>query len=183
MARTPTAMPRPSPAVDLDRMAAEYRPKIVFKVRRSLGASNPDWEDVVNEILVQAVDSIRAGGFRGESSIGTFLYTITVRRIADYIRRKGRILPYVPEPYRPVDPVEDAEREQRLARLAEAVADLPPKYKDVLELYYFRELSREETARRLGLSPGQVSERTYYAQSLLRRRMGGDFPCLTGSRD
>lgn len=176
-------MPQQSPAVDLDRMAAEYRPKIGFKVRRSLGASNPDWEDVVNEILTQAVDSIRSGEFRGESSIGTFLYTITVRRIADYIRRKARVLRHVPEPSHPDDPAEDAEREQGLLRLAEAVAGLPPKYKSVLELYYFREMSREETARRLGLSPAQVSERTHYAQRLLRRRLGGDFPYLAGSSD
>lgn len=176
-------MPRSSPAVDLDRMAAEYRPKIAFKVRRALGAANPDWEDVVSEILAQAVDSVRAGEFRGESSVGTFLYTITVRRIADYIRRKGRPLLHAPEPSQPVDPVDGAERDQRLLRLAEAVAGLPRKYRDVLELYYYRELSREETARRLGISPSQVSERAHYAQSLLRRRMDGGFPSLDGSSD
>jgi RNA polymerase sigma factor (sigma-70 family) len=169
-------MPQSRPAVDLDRMAAEFRPKIVFKVRRALGASNPDWEDVVNEVLVQAVDKIRAGEFRGDSSVGTYLYTITVRRIADYIRRKSRILRHAPEPAIPDDPGRDAERDQQLLRLADAVASLAPKYKNVLELYYFRELSREETARRLGISPAQVSERTHYAQRLLRRRMGGDFP-------
>jgi len=176
-------MPSQRPAVDLDQMIAEYRPKIGFKVRRSLGASNPDWEDVVNEILTQAVDSVRTGEFRGDSSIGTFLYTITVRRIADYIRRKSRVLRHAPEPAVPGDPAEDAEREQHLLRLADAIADLAPKYKAVLELYYFRELSREETARRLGISPAKVSERTHYAQRLLRRRLGGDFPFLAGTGD
>ncbi len=164
--------------IDLDRMAADYRPKIAFKVRRALGAANPDWEDVVNEILAQAVDRIGSGEFRGESSVGTFLYTITVRRIADYIRRKSRVLRHVPEPAVPDDPAEDAEREQQLARLAEAVAELAPKYKAVLDLYYFREISREETARRLGVSPAKVSERVHYAQRLLRRRLGDDFPFL-----
>ncbi|MBP1770124.1 MAG: spoIIIE, partial [Candidatus Aminicenantes bacterium] len=33
----------------------QYRPVISFRVRKALGSSNPDWEDVVNEILTQAV--------------------------------------------------------------------------------------------------------------------------------
>ncbi|MCX6561140.1 MAG: sigma-70 family RNA polymerase sigma factor [Candidatus Aminicenantes bacterium] len=168
-------MPQSPPAVDLDRMIEEFRPKIGFKVRRALGSANPDWEDVVNEILTQVLDKVRSGEFRGESSIGTFIYTITIRRIADYIRQKTRVLRHVPEPGTPPDPIDEAERDQRLTRLAEAVAALAPKYKSVLELYYFRELSREETARRLGISPAKVSERTNYAQKLLRRMLGSDF--------
>ncbi|MDD8026673.1 MAG: sigma-70 family RNA polymerase sigma factor [Acidobacteriota bacterium] len=176
-------MPLARPDIDLDQMAEEFRPKIGFKVRRQLGPSNPDWEDLVNEILAQAVDKIRSGEFRGDSAVGTFIYTITIRRIADYIRHKSRVLRHVPEPSTPADPAEDAEREQQLLRLADAVAALAPKYKAVLELYYFRELSREETARRLGISPAQVSERTHYAQRLLRRRLGGDFPFLVRPGD
>lgn len=168
-------MPKNRPAVDLDKMIEEFRPKIGFKVRRSLGSANPDWEDLVNEILAQVLGKVRSGEFRGESSIGTFIYTITVRRIADYIRQKTRILRHVPEPGAPPDPLDEAERDQRLARLAEAMESLAPKYKSVLDLYYFRELSREETARRLGISPAKVSERTNYAQKLLRRRLGSDF--------
>ena len=168
-------MPKSRPTVDLDRMAEEFRPKVGFKVRRSLGANNPDWEDLANEILAQAVDKIRSGEFRGESAVGTFIYTITVRRIADYIRQKTRVLRHAPEPGAPADPVHEAEVRQQLTLLADAVASLPAKYKAVLELYYFRELSREETARRLRISPAKVSERTNYAQKLLRRKLGGRF--------
>jgi RNA polymerase sigma factor (sigma-70 family) len=168
-------MPKDRPDIDLDRMAEEFRPKVGFKVRRSLGVNNPDWEDLANEILAQAVDKIRSGEFRGDSAVGTFIYTITVRRIADYIRHKSRVLRHIPEPGAPADPVDEAERDQQLARLADAVASLPAKYKAVLELYYFRELSREETAGRLGISPAKVSERTNYAQKRLRRMLGGEF--------
>ena len=50
----------------------QYRPVISFRVRKALGSSNPDWEDVVNEILTQAVAKIKSGEFRGDSSIGTY---------------------------------------------------------------------------------------------------------------
>ncbi len=168
-------MPQNRADIDLDQMAEEFRPKVGFKVRRSLGMNNSDWEDLVNEILAQAVDKIRSGEFRGDSAVGTFIYTITVRRIADYIRQKTRVLRHIPEPGAPADPAVETEYQQQLARLADAVASLPAKYKSVLELYYFRELSREETAGRLGITPAKVSERTHYAQKLLRRMLGNDF--------
>ncbi len=164
-------MTPPRPRLDLDAMAAEFRPKVAFKVRRSLGASHPDWEDIVNEVLTQAVEKIRSGEFRGDSSVGTFIYTITLRRIADFIRRKGRILSEAPQPGIPMEPSAAVELDERLERLARAVRELKPKYKDVLELYYYQGLSREETGRRLGLKPARVSERVNYAQKLLRKRL------------
>jgi RNA polymerase sigma factor (sigma-70 family) len=159
------------PRLDLDEVVREFRPKIGFKVRRALGARNSDWEDITNEVLAQAVEKIRAGEFRGDSTIGTFIYIITVRRIADYIRRKTKILRFVPEPGTPDAPVEHAEQDQELVRMIAALAALKPRYKEVLNLYYLMELTREETARRLGITPAKVSERVNYAQKLLRRKI------------
>lgn len=163
-------MPK-KPMIDLDQVAREFRPKIAFKVRRALGVRNPDWEDVTNEILAHVVESIRRGDFRGESAIGTFIFTITIRRIADYIRRKTKILRFAPEPAAPDAPFEEVERNERVERMIEALAALKPKYKEVLRLYYLVECTREETARRLGISPAKVSERVNYAQQLLRRKL------------
>jgi RNA polymerase sigma factor (sigma-70 family) len=159
------------PRLDPDQVVREFRPKIGFKVRRALGARNPDWEDVTNEVLAQALEKIRAGEFRGESTIGTFIYVITVRRIADYFRRKTKVLKFAPEPGTPDAPLEHAERDQQLERMVAALATLKPRYKEVLNLYYFMEMTRGETARRLGISPAKVSERVNYAQKLLRRKL------------
>jgi RNA polymerase sigma factor (sigma-70 family) len=164
-------MKNPGPSLDLNEVIREFRPKIGFKVRGALGGGNPDWEDVTNEILSQALEKIRSGEFRGESTIGTFIYVITIRRIADYFRSKAKVLKYAPEPDAPAPPVEDAERSQELKRMIAALETLKPRYREVLDLYYLRELSRAETARRLGLTPAQVSERVNYAQKLLRRKM------------
>jgi RNA polymerase sigma-70 factor (ECF subfamily) len=162
--------PQPTP-IDLDEVAREFRPKISFKVRRALGGRNPDWEDVTNEILAQAVEKIRSGEFRGDSAVGTFIYIITVRRIADYFRKKTKILKFAPEPGIPAEPGEDAERSEDVERMIAALGTLKPKYKDVLRLYFLMELTREETAQRLGISPAAVSERVNYAQKLLRKKL------------
>jgi RNA polymerase sigma-70 factor (ECF subfamily) len=155
--------------VDLNDMVAKYRPVVSFKVRKSLGSQTPDWEDVVNEIITQVIEKVRKGEFRGESSIGTFIYTVTSRRIVDFIRQKTKVLKGGPEPAPWPDPCEDAETRERAQIVAGAVQQLKPKFKEVLNLYYYQELSREEVAARLGISARRVSERLNYAQKLLRK--------------
>lgn len=157
--------------LDLDEIVTKYRPIVSFRVRRSIGSHTPDWEDIVNEIMVNAIEKIRTGGFRGDSSIGTFIYTITSRRIIDFIRQKSKTLKYAPEPDSFPMPHESLEDRERARHLADLLEKLKPKYKEILYLYYYKELSREEVARRLGITPRRVSERVNYAQKLMRKMM------------
>ena len=163
---------KPGPeAIDLDEMLLRFRPVVGFKVKKALGGGNPDWEDVVDEIMMQAIEKIKTGEFRGESSIGTFIYTITSRRIIDYIRLKTRILKGAPEVPALPDPHDQVERNERAERLAEAIKQLQTRFRDVLYLYYYKDFSREEVARELGISPARVSERVNYARKLLRKML------------
>lgn len=155
--------------VPLDQAILGYRSVISFRVRRALGSATPDWEDVVDEILTQAIEKVKSGAFRGDSSVGTFLYTITSRRIIDHIRQKTKILRHAPEPAPFPDPHVEAEGRERARQIAEAVERLKPKFRDVLYLYYYKELSRDEVARELGISPRRVSERVNYAIKLIKK--------------
>ncbi len=155
--------------VNIEEVYLKYRPVIGFRVKKSIGAYNPDWEDLVEEILTNAIEQIKKGEFRGESSVGTFIYTITSRRIVDYIRHKSKVLKDAPEPSDYPDPQEYIETKEREEVMAEAIKKLKPKYRQVLYLYYYKELSREEVARKLGLSPRRVSERVNYSQKLLKK--------------
>jgi len=157
------------PQIDLNEVVVKYRPVVSFKVKKSLGAQTPDWEDVVNEVIMQVIEKVKKGEFRGDSSIGTYIYTITSRRIVDHIRQKTKVLRSVPEPAPLPDPCENAENRERARILAEAVQRLKPRFKEVLNLYYYQELTRDEVAERLGISPRRVSERLNYAQRLLRK--------------
>ena len=155
--------------MDLEEIFIKYRPVISFRVRKSIGAGNPDWEDIVNEVITNAIEKIQKGEFRGESSIGTFIYTITSRRIVDYIRQKGKVLRHAPQPADYPDPQERIEEKERVELMARALKRLKPKYRKVLYLYYYKELSREEVAQKLGISPRRVSERVNYSQKLLKK--------------
>lgn len=156
-------------AVDLDELVLKFRPIVSFRVRKALGAATPDWEDVADEIITQVIEKVRKGEFRGESSIGTFIYTVTSRRIIDHIREKTKVLRHAPEPAPFPDPAEAVEARERAARISRAVKRLKPKFREVLYLYYYKELPREDVAKRLGIPPRRVSERVNYALKLVKK--------------
>ena len=162
-------MSLPSSELDLDEVVAKFRPIVGFKVRRALGGHNPDWEDLTDEVLAQTIEKVKSGEFRGESKIGTFIYTIASRRIVDYIRDKTRIARRFPVENDSPSAQDRLEEEERLRDLTAAVLALPPKYREALELLYYREMPREEAARLLGISPARVSERAHYARKLLEK--------------
>ena len=164
-----TAVNKKEESLNIEEIVTKYRPIISFKVKKSIGAHTPDWEDIVNEILLNVIEKIEKSEFRGESSIGTFIYTITSRRIIDHIRKKSKVLKHAPEPVPFSSPIQRIEDEERAERMAHLLAKLKPKYKEVLYLYYYRDLSREEVAKRLKITPRRVSERVNYAQKLLRK--------------
>jgi RNA polymerase sigma-70 factor (ECF subfamily) len=164
-------MDKNKPPIDLAAVVTQYRPVVSFRVKKALGSANPDWEDVVNEILTQAIEKVQSGEFRGDSSIGTFIYTIASRRIVDYIRQKTRVLRHAPEPNPYPDPHESVETRERADQISEVIRHLKPKFQKVLYLYYYQELPREEVARELGISPRRVSERVNYALKLVRKNL------------
>jgi RNA polymerase sigma-70 factor (ECF subfamily) len=155
----------------LEEAILQYRSVISFRVRKALGSSTPDWEDVVDEILTQAIEKVKTGAFRGDSSVGTFLYTITSRRIIDHIRQKTKVLRHAPEPAPFPDPHDETEGRERSRQISALVQGLKPKFRDVLYLYYYKELPRDEVARELGISPRRVSERVNYAVKLIRKSL------------
>lgn len=154
---------------NLEEIYAKYGPVVRFRVRKSIGASNPDWEDIANEIITNVIEKIKKKEFRGESSIGTFIYTITSRRIIDYIRQKSKVLKHAPEPTPFPDPHDHFENKERAESIAGAIKKLKPKYREVLYLYYYKGFSREEVAKKLSITPHGVSERVNYSQKLLKK--------------
>ncbi len=162
---------------DLEDIVRHYRPVIAFTVRKALGSQYPEWEDVVQDILTQVISKLQKGEFRGECSVGTFIYTITKRRIIDCIRQKSKVVIEKKEEIATFSgPEDDFMRKETSEFISRALFRLKPKFREILYLYYFKELSREEIAARVGLSVRQVSERLYYAQKVLGKALNRFFP-------
>ena len=156
---------------ELEEIVKKYRPIVSLRVKKSLGTHIPDWEDVVNEIMVNTLEKIKNGKFRGDSSIGTFIYTITSRRIVDFIREKKKVLQYAPEPSCFPAPYKHIENKERSKFVAKYLENLKPKYREIIYFYYYKELTRQEVAEIIGIAPRRVSERANYARKLLKKMM------------
>ncbi len=162
-------MTKKASKVNLEEIILQYKPLISYRVRRSLGFSNPDWEDVVAEIFINVIEKIKSGKFRGESSIGTFIYTITSRRIIDYIRLKKKRIKYAPEPAPPPDPHQSLEKKEDVELITEHIKKLKPLYCDILYSYYYGDLTQKEIAGVFGISTSKVNYLIHHAQKLLRK--------------
>ncbi|MFI6348502.1 sigma-70 family RNA polymerase sigma factor [Streptomyces sp. NPDC050560] len=66
-----------------------------------------------------------------------------------------------------------AERSAAALDIREAVKTLTPQHRAVLMLVYFRGASVAEAAETLGIPPGTVKSRAYYALRALRRELPG----------
>ena len=144
-------------SIDLEELVLRFWPQINYRVRNSLGFTNPDWEDIASEVLIDIIKAIKKGRFRGDSSIGTFIYVITSRRIVDYIRKKGKLPKSVSVEDQIPDPYESMERKEKSIFLTESIKKLKPRDADILYLYYYLGLSQQEIAGMFGISKRWVN--------------------------
>jgi RNA polymerase sigma-70 factor (ECF subfamily) len=145
-------------AYDLEEIILKFYPQISFRVKKSVGHFNPEWEDICSEIVMGVVEAIKKGKFRGDSALGTFIYSVTSKKIVDYIRKKTRVLKHIPEQNHSDDPHEHLEKKQRDETVLEALKKLKPQHADIMYLYYYMDISREQIAQIYGISPRWVSE-------------------------
>ncbi|CAM5308620.1 RNA polymerase sigma factor SigL [Streptomyces pilosus] len=132
-------------------------------------------EDLVQETLVRAwqhPEALRAENF---DSVRPWLLTVG-RRLAIDARRARQARPpevgdAVLENARVIS--DHAERAAAALDVREAVKTLTPEHRDVLVLVYFQGASVAEAATALGIPPGTVKSRAYYALRALRRVLPG----------
>jgi RNA polymerase sigma-70 factor, ECF subfamily len=146
-----------------------------------------DAEDAAQEAILKGLTHI--GQFRGDARFSTWLTQITVN---EALMRRRRNHSEVMEPigerqeedgtYTPRDfadwreiPSESLERKEIRQKLAEAVAMLTQKYREVFVLRDIQHLSIEETAEALGISRASVKTRLLRARLMLRDMLAPGF--------
>jgi RNA polymerase sigma-70 factor (ECF subfamily) len=154
---------------DIEEVILKYWPQIRYRVIKSLGYHNPEWEDTASEILLGLVEAIKFGKFREESSIGTFIYSITSNKIVDAIRRKGKAATTVEVPEKFLDPKDHIEHKETSIYVADLIKTLKPRHADMLYLYYYIDLSQIEIAKIFGISSRRVHAILNDAKRALKR--------------
>jgi RNA polymerase sigma-70 factor (ECF subfamily) len=130
-------------------------------------------EDLAQEAFLRAFRNLAS--WRQESAFSTWLFSLATNLYCTELRRIPPIsLPFdeVPEPHDPHAGAQSILQQHREeAALHKAVDTLPPKYREVLLLYYFQEMDVPATASSLNLPQGTVKARLFRARDLLRAKL------------
>jgi RNA polymerase sigma-70 factor (ECF subfamily) len=140
-----------------------------------LAGPDLDVEDIVHEVFTIAYE--RLDGFRGESSLSTWLFGIT-DKVVRHRRRKDRwrrwlrgsadeAAGHLPTPAH--DPLRVAESHQAAAQVYAILNTLAERDRQILILCELDELTAEEVGQLLGIAPGNARLRLHRARSRFAR--------------
>ena len=146
--------------------------RVVYLTARRMLPSHADADEAAQVAFVRAWRALER--FRGESSLRTWLVRI-VLNVAKTMRASNRPTEELPDADLVADPAEGSEQRLRRARsrrrVREAVAQLPPRQREVVTLKVFSEMTHREVADVMELSEGAVKAHLHQATSNLRRLM------------
>ena len=140
-----------------------------------------DARDVVQDTYLRAFRAISR--FRGDAAIGTWLFRITSNSANNLLRRR-RPVDQVHDATIAVDtdpahdPVVAAEGSELRARLLAALASLPVKLREVVELRELADLSHHAIATRLGITETAAKVRLHRARAKLREHLHRSDPTV-----
>ena len=157
----------------------------VYAAAMAILRNENDAEDVSQEAMLKALANIRQ--FRSEARFSTWLIQITVNEALMRRRKERRAMVEGIEDSRDEDgeytprdfadwreiPSEALERKEVRQKLAEALASLDRKYREVFVLRDMEQLNIQETAEALGISVASVKTRLLRARLMLRDLLAG----------
>ena len=140
-------------------------------------------EDAVQETFIKAWRKLDT--YRGSCALRSWLTAIAINVCRDINKTAWRRR--VDRRYTPEDPelaaraASPAVDEDALA-LGTAIAQLPRKLKETILLYYYQDMTIDETAQALHASPSTISKRLEQARSQLRQLLdpNGDGTAYSG---
>ena len=159
----------------------------VYATAFAIVRNEADAEDVAQEAMLKAFKHLAQ--FRSEARFSTWLIQITVNEarmrkrkerssmvepITDHQDEEGTYTPRDFADWREI-PSETLERTEIRQKLAEALAELGQKYREVFVLRDMQQLSIEQTAKTLNISTASVKTRLLRARLMLRDLLSPGF--------
>jgi RNA polymerase sigma-70 factor (ECF subfamily) len=157
-----------------DRIVERYSTDVGVLANRLLGWPG-EVEDVSQDVFLAAYLGLKR--FRGECSLKSWLFTITINKCRSHGRRRmlrvrtssraADKAPLASAQTASTNPM-DAET---FNRVRNAVGALPAKYREPVVLKYIEELATDEIARILGISQNALHVRLSRARRHLKRHL------------
>lgn len=169
-----------------NEILAEYKDSIYYLVLKMV-KSKIDAEDLTIDAFGKAFRNIE--NYSPEYAFSTWLFKIASNNCIDFLRRQklrqlNTISTSVTDEdsafgdifakeatlalkYDAPNPEENIIREQKHALLRQVVANLKPRYRELIELRYFQELSYEEISEIMDIPLGTVKAQLFRSRELL----------------
>jgi RNA polymerase sigma-70 factor (ECF subfamily) len=152
--------------------------RAVYQLCYRFVGNHEDASDLSQDVFLRAYRGLRS--FRGQSSLATWLYRISVNVCLNRVAVKTP----------PTEPIETRQhvdtrgeaagdrllRSERAARVRAAIAQLPRKQRAALILRLYHDMAHQEIADALGSSVGAVKANVFHALQNLKKMLGGEEP-------
>ncbi len=160
----------------------KYHKSVYYMLLKMVNNAD-DAEDLTQEAFAKAFNSLHK--FDSKYAFSTWLFRIATNNCIDFIRKKRIQTVSIDTSYSndegdnmtfdikdpSLSPDDLMLKKQRKEYLKKAVDKLPAKYKKLVELRYFQELSYDEVAQELELPLGTVKAQLFRARELLSQEL------------
>lgn len=150
--------------------------RLIYGCCHSLGLDADATEDVVGDTLLKVYQALP--GFRGESRLSSWVWTIAYRQGIEHLRRqsryqksKDRSTAAAPAPKGQALPAQIVEAEESSSRLRLALRQLPDTWATALDLFYWQAKTTLEIARMMKVTAGVVRAYLFRGRKRLKEIM------------
>jgi RNA polymerase sigma-70 factor, ECF subfamily len=153
-----------------ENLYKHHAPRLYNLAYRLAGPNEAD--DLLQEVFLQAYRKLDT--YKGESSLGTWLYRLTTNLCLDFLRsRRGKMGQLTDsldeEDAAPVaSPFKPAEANNARLDLEQAIALLPPSYRAAFVLHDVEGYQHDEIAKIVGIAEGSSKSLLHKARLRLR---------------
>ena len=143
----------------------------VYRLALRMGLRPEDAEEAAQNAFLAAWRGLPS--FRGEAKFSTWLYRLASNAAVDILRREKKYenqsdIEDLQRPDAAPSPQEQVERQDTQQAVRQAMASLPPEFRQVLVLRYLQEMNYQEIAQALALPEGTVKSRINRAKGQLK---------------
>jgi len=152
-------------------LIVERHRRTVYQLCYRFVGNHEDASDLSQDVFLRAFRGLR--NFKGQSSLGTWLYRIGVNVCLNRISAKAPLNEPI-EKHQYVDdnaesPSDRMLRGERALQVRAAITQLPRKQRAALILRMYHEMSHQEIAEALGSSVGAVKANVFHALQNLKK--------------
>ncbi|PCJ84089.1 MAG: RNA polymerase subunit sigma-24 [Flavobacteriales bacterium] len=159
-------------------LMGRYRDSIYFMLLKMVN-NKQDADDLTIEAFGKSFKRLEQ--YTPTYAFSTWLFKIATNNCIDFIRRKKKNVVSIDKPVEDesggemsislksklLDPEEKIIKKQKIKLMHDVVEKLKPRYRELIELRYFKEFSYEEIAAHLDLPLGTVKAQLFRAREFL----------------